>query len=235
MVALALRNADPEPVAAILSREDVLARYRHLRTISMRHHSVLVRNYLSHDAVLQNARRIGLAVTSTLVLDDVEELAFVFDLAIHTRLLGRSRAIDRYARLAGFATDSDEALMLESMRQSHFSFFRVARRHETAGVILEDLIHEFEVWLMDEGIESSVPDSALLAARLYEADRFFMTAGVVVPLDRYMKDDLLAEMKRLPRSLRSDDRRFAEAIYRVALKHRLSEQIASLDLELEAG
>ena len=48
------------PNEPALSRDDVLARYRRIREIGKQHNAELVR-YLSHDAVLQQARRLGLA------------------------------------------------------------------------------------------------------------------------------------------------------------------------------
>src|ERR1700737_3232333 len=97
MAAVALRNEN-ESAAPItrLGRADVIARYRRLRAISKRLHSEVM-DFLSPDAVLQNARRLGVAVGKTLMLDDMDELAFVYDLAIHTAPAGGSRAIDRYA------------------------------------------------------------------------------------------------------------------------------------------
>jgi hypothetical protein len=35
----------------------------------------------------------------------------------------------------------------------------------------------FEFWLVDEGLESSLPDEAVLATRLYTLEGFAMTAG----------------------------------------------------------
>jgi hypothetical protein len=37
--------------------------------------------------------------------------------------------------------------------------------------------------LVDEGLESSLPDETVLATRLYTLEGFAMTAGVLVPLD----------------------------------------------------
>ena len=65
--------------------------------------------------MLQHARRLGLAHGKTLMLDSIDELPLAFDLAIHTAPVGRSRAIDRYARSAQFAQGSDEALVLGAM------------------------------------------------------------------------------------------------------------------------
>ena len=102
------------------SRGDVLARYRHMREISKRHNSNAM-NFLSKDAIMHHARRLGLADGKTFVLDSMDELTLAFDLAIHTAAVGGSRAIDRYARSAPFATGSDEALVLEAMCNARFA------------------------------------------------------------------------------------------------------------------
>src|SRR5438132_20344 len=93
-------------------RGEVLARYRQLREISKRHHHEMLK-FISGAAMLHQARRLGLVRGKTLILDDMDEMNYVFDLALHTALPGRSRAIDRYARSARLAAPSDEALVLE--------------------------------------------------------------------------------------------------------------------------
>ena len=121
-MALALRKSDalttgidPSP-----SREQVLARYRQLREIARRHNGEICTR-LSLDAMLQQARRLGLARGKTFILDDMEELVYVNDLCIHTASPGRSRPINRYARSADLPAGSDEALVLEAMRAARFS------------------------------------------------------------------------------------------------------------------
>src|SRR5262245_45118551 len=112
-------NAVARPVAS-LSRAEVLTRYRHFREISKQHHSAVL-NFLPKDTVISQARRIGLAQGKTLVLDSMDDLNLVFDLLIHTAPKDRSRAIDRYARAARLAPETDEALVLEAMRRARFS------------------------------------------------------------------------------------------------------------------
>ena len=94
----AFANDNPPP-----ARNAVLARYRQLREISKRHHHDILK-LISGDAMLQQARRLGLAQGRTLILDDMEEMSYVFDLAIYTAPPRRSRAIDRYARSAQLRT-----------------------------------------------------------------------------------------------------------------------------------
>jgi hypothetical protein len=218
---------------SLSSRREVLARYRQLREISKRHHHEILK-HISHDTILHQARRLGLARGRTVILDDMEEMDFVFDLAIHTAPPGRSRAIDRYARSARLAAPSDEALVLEAMRAARFSILVIERRHEAAGLVATDLIRQDTVWLVDLGLESSMPDGATIATRLYTPDRFAMTAGVNVPFDFAMVEDLRAELPpRLGKgglTALIDDRRFAEVVYRVALADGIMDRIAFQDL-----
>ena len=128
--------------------------------------------------------------------------------------------------------------MLEAMRRARFSIIGILRRHDVAGLIVEDLFRGSEFWLVDEGLESSLPDGAALATRLYTAEGFAMTAGVLVPLDIELIEDAIADTPQLLRNRREeliDDRRFAEAIYRVALASGLMEQVAYQDTMSGAG
>jgi len=224
----ALANDNPP-----LSRDTVLARYRQLRDISVRHHHEILK-LISGEALLRQARRLGLARGKTLILDDMEEMNYVCDLAIRTASAGRSRAIDRFAVSARLAAGSDEALVLEAMRAAHFSILVIERRHETAGLIATDVFRRAKVWLVDIGLESSMPDGGMMATRLFAPERFAMTAGVNVPFDLDIIEDIYAE---LPRRLGEsevatliDDWRFAEAIYRVALAGGIMDRIIYQDL-----
>jgi hypothetical protein len=203
-----------------LSRGETLARYRRLREIGMRHHANVM-DSLSKDAIFGHARRLGLAEGKTLVLDSMDELTLALDLAIYTAPPGRSRAIDRYANSARLAHGCEEAVMLEAMRNARFAVLLVRRRHESAGLIVTDLFREIDLWLVDEGLETSVPDGTAFATRYYVPESFVMTAGVAVPIGR---DALTLAIESAPQLLRKSpldaiqDRRFAEAVYRGAIE-----------------
>jgi hypothetical protein len=227
-------NADARPVAS-LSRAEVLTRYRHFREINKHHHSAVL-DFLPKDTVLSQARRIGLAQGKTLVLDSIDDL-LVFDLLIYTAPKDRSRAIDRYARAARLAPETDEALVLEAMRRARFSIISSVRRHTVAGLIVKDLFRGFEFWLVDEGLESSLPDDAVLATRLYTLEGFAMTAGVLVPLDIEPIEYAIADTQLLRKGQEEaiNDRRLAESIYRAAVASGIMERVAYQDTIAEAG
>jgi hypothetical protein len=158
------------------SREQTLARYRLLREISTRHHHDVL-SLISSDALFNQARRLGLAQGKTLILEDMEEMNYVYDLAIYTASATRTRAIDRYARSARFPAGSDAAVALEAMRSARFSILLMERFHETAGIIATDLLRGAEVWLVDIGLESSLSEGEMFATRLFTPEPFSMTAG----------------------------------------------------------
>jgi hypothetical protein len=213
------------------SRTEVLARYRDLRETSKRHHSKTL-DFLSQATILRQARSLGLADGKTLILGSMDELTLAFDLAIHTAPPGRSRAIDRYARSAQFAPGSEEALVLEAMRNARFAIVEVQRRHQAAGLIVTDLFRNIELWLVDEGLEMSLPAGTVYATRYYTPDRFAMTAGVGMPVDLALLKDVLESVPPLLRKSGAEaieDRRFAEAIYRTAIADGIMEGVTYLD------
>jgi len=208
-----------------MTRAEILTRYRRLRQISKEHHEAVL-DIIAPDVVLDWARRLDLTQGKTVVSDSEYEIGLAEDLAIYVARLGRSHPLDRYARAAGFAPGSDEAIVLEAMRRARFSLWRIERRHPTTGLILRDLLRDEETWLVDEAMAKNAPQGVEMAARLLQPDDFAMTARLIVPIipDLMTTPELMEEVfTRLPalRRIRGDvlarDPRFAIGIYRAAV------------------
>jgi hypothetical protein len=227
---------DAQPSSA-LGRAELLARYRHLREIGRQHHSQLV-HLLSKHAVMSQARRLGLIQGNRLVLGSADDLTLVFDLLIYTAPKDRSRAIDRYAKAAPPLPGTDATAVLRAMQQAQFAIITRTGRHPVAGLIVKDLFRGGEHWLLDEALESSLPDDMALATRLYTLDGYVVTAGVIVPVDMELVEDALADTPLLLRKMPMqtiDDRRFAEAIYRTAIESGVMEQVGYKEPIAEAS
>jgi len=223
------RSSNEAPVQR--SRAEILDRYRRFRAVSTKHNSGALK-CLSSEALMEQARRLGVARGRTLILGAEDELAFAFDLALYARQGGRKRPLDRYAASQRLEQDSDEARVLDAMLAARFALVRVERRHPEAGLIVRDLIREQEFWLVDQGLESSAPIGFKMATRVYSPDDFHMAAGVFVPLEGHL---LKSALERRPLLLRMDlheaieDRRFAEAIYREAIRAGVMERVRFQD------
>jgi hypothetical protein len=211
-----------------MTRDEVLQRYRHLRLISIGHHSGALK-FLSRQALLEHAKRLGLAAQGILVAESEAEMTLVFDLALYTAKERRSRTLDRYARATSLPPGSDAARMLEAMRHARFSVWRINQRHETAGLIITDVLREAELWLGDEQLEASAPVGLCFAGRLCEPDHFAMSCGVVVPvypeLLEEVTTDMLAWRRGDPERV-AEDPRFALAIYRAAIETGVMSNVA---------
>jgi hypothetical protein len=212
--------------------DDILARYLRLREISKNLHKEVL-NSISTDTLLNHARRLGLARGKTLFLDHVDEICYVYDLAIYTAPPDRSTSIDRYAKSVKFDPQSDERLMLDAMRSSQFAILLIEQRHATVGLIATDILRNSKVWLLDIGLESSVDDGELIATRLLTPGPFSMTAGVNVPFEIEMLEPVCMLLpQRIANSKLSriaEDRRFAEAVYKVGLSDGVMDRLTYLD------
>jgi hypothetical protein len=203
------------------ARQETIDRYRHLREVAKQHVSGALK-HLSKNAINDAARRVGLLSGGAIVADSFDEMTLAFDLAVLGPQHGRSRAIDRYARAHPPAPGSDEAVTLDALRHCRFRIIRVLRRHETAGLVVEDVVSHEELWLMDEGLEATAPEGAAFGSRLLHLDGFHMTAGAAVPVTG---DVLEAAIASRPVWLNDaqfrfvDDPRFPEALYAAAIRH----------------
>lgn len=211
-----------------MTSDEILDRYRRLRAISTQHHNAALA-FVSRPTILEHAKRLGLAAGKRLVADSVEAMTLVFDLALYNAKEDRSRAVDRYARATQLPPGSDEARMLDAMRHAHFSIWRIERPHETAGLVITDLLREREEWLVDENLQPSAPNDALFAARLCEPESFAMTCGAVVPLNSKLIEEAMlngvARKTDVP-DQPAQDPRFATALYRAAIDSGVIDRVA---------
>jgi hypothetical protein len=190
-----------------------------LRQISKEHHQAVL-DIIAPDVVMDWAKRLGLTQGKAVALGSENELTLPEDLAIYLPRLGRSHPLDRYARAAQFAPDSDEATVLGAMRHARFSLWRVERRHESAGLILRDQLRGGEIQLVDETMEKTAPQGVELAGRLLQLEGFAMTARIVVPVTPDLIEkafDRAPAWRRAQADLLARDPRFAIGIYRAAV------------------
>lgn len=100
-------------------------------------------------------------------------------------------------------------------------------------MIATDILRNSKVWLLDIGIESSIDDGELIATRLITPGPFSMTAGVMVPFEIKMLEPICMLLpQRIGNSKLSriaDDRRFAQAVYNVALADGVMDRVRYLD------
>jgi hypothetical protein len=210
-----------------VTREEILDRYRRDRAISAEIQTGAL-DHVSGPAVLRQAKRLGLSDGKVLRVSHEDELTLVFDLLLYTVSSGRrSRAVDRYARSHQPSPGGDELRVLSALQGARFSLYLIKERHPMAGLVLEDLLREEEVWLMDESLEATAQVGGVLATRLAVLETFAITCGVLVLIDPETLRELaivIDEADAEPGEL-ADDPRFAESIYRLAIELDLTHHV----------
>jgi hypothetical protein len=149
-------------------------------------------------------------------------MTLLFDLAIHTAKLGRSRSIDRYAKAAAHSNEIGEGHTLAAMRGAKSSVWRIERHHEVTSPIVTDMLRGSETWLIDEALTISAHAGLRFASRLCWPTDFAMTCGVVVPVDAELTERVVVGThKRIQRSEPNQwtgNPRLAAAIYRTTIE-----------------
>src|SRR4029453_6564974 len=88
--------------------EPTSGNHRPLPPFSGQQHLGGALKHLSRTAIKEAAQRVGLWSRGKLVLDSPDEMGLGFDVAVFDTRSGRSRALDRYARVHPAAPGSDE-------------------------------------------------------------------------------------------------------------------------------
>ena len=116
-------------------------------------------------------------------LSDEEAADMFVDVALFEPNQRGRRAFERFLVEKCEQLDAVDRALAESMTRA-FSLFRVAERHEAAGLWLEDLLDDNRrLWLVDEGLEASAPEGAVLGMRLFDAGPFHAGFGIIVAPD----------------------------------------------------
>jgi hypothetical protein len=170
--------------------EDLAAFYRHCAAARQRLQAQAVQA-LPREQVLKAARSLNLPLDADMAQIGEADLAFAFDLALHTASPGRPSVMTRFAAsLLHRQRDRASSLVLMGLAHAWLSVFRVLGPHPEAGLLLEDALLGGEVWLLEEELGEIGEPGRVLASRVARVEGFAITCGVVAPLDEAMLDQL---------------------------------------------
>jgi hypothetical protein len=100
------------------------------------------------------------------------------------------RVFDRFLADKAPSLGAADFTLAQCMAGAFFSIFRLAERHEAAGLWLEDMLRggDRRLWLVDRSFEARAPEGAVFGMRLFEAEAFHAGFGNIVPVDGDMLD-----------------------------------------------
>jgi hypothetical protein len=174
-----------------MTRAEVLAQYRPIRAG--------IRRVLREATVACSRADLNRAVKQVAPwaeaadLEQADTAEMLVDVALFEPNQRGRRAFDRFLADRGERLSTTDHALAERMAGAWFSIFRIAGRHEAAGLWLEDILAgDCRLWLMDEALEASAPEGVILGMRLFNAGPFHAGFGIIVEPDAETLDFCLA-------------------------------------------
>jgi hypothetical protein len=171
-----------------MTRDQALIIYRPVRAGIQRILRAAVKTCSDAD-VKRAAKQLRVWSDGRIEIPSESAIEMVSDLALFEPNQRGKRAYDRFLRDPRQVLDEGDFALARRMAAARFSIFRVLRRHDLAGVWLEDVITPGElIWVLDEGLEVSAPDGLEFGLRIFDAGAFYAGFGIVVPADPEITD-----------------------------------------------
>lgn len=137
---------------------------------------------LPKSAVQECGKKLGLFKAGTLILNNEDEIAILYDYAFYHHRRTDRNLIERYLRNAEAAPGSIEAELLQGMANSYYSLFRMDEVRSGQGALLRDLLTDESLELMDKGLGDTGIPGIILAGRILPLADFNMSSGTMIPL-----------------------------------------------------
>jgi len=220
---------------------DLVDRYKELRKIVRRLQSSILPEYLSREAYLICAARLGMLQNNTVVFADMDESSVLTDYCIYDYREEGVNAVSRYVADSQADPNSDEYAVVKAMSQSFHTLVQVREVLPGVGVSADDLLGDTEFLLTDIGFSKTATEGMVLATRILPFQDFVMTSGVPLLVNA---ETLLAILDYASQHYGSEDGKhiyanvpqkadLTAAIIRMCLAANSSDQIAYEDVQVQ--
>jgi len=175
---------------------DAMTRYLTLRRTQVKLNTELIRR-LPRSMIVDSAKRLGLWQEDSRIGGNDSEMAALTDFCLYDCSVDGGNVITHYQAGAGFASGSDEAVVIGAMAQSpSLSLFRIERTRKAQGVVLRDLLTGEELFVVDQALGQTGWAGAFLATRVLHvgAAGLNMTSGAALGVREAMAEGVTADV-----------------------------------------
>lgn len=167
-----------------------IERYKAFRKAGVQLNTALAKQ-VPKPAVPEFGKKLGLLKTGTLILNNDDEIAILYDYCLHHYRRAGKNTIERYLEQSPPPPDSTEAELLRAMLASRYSLFRVLEILPHRGATLQDLVRGDTLALMDITLSETGMPGIILAGRILPLADFNMSSGTLVPVSEWVFEDKL--------------------------------------------
>lgn len=205
---------------------DLRERYKHFRELGRSLNVELIKQ-LPKSAVPECGKKLGIFKSGTLILNNDDEIAVLYDYCLYHYRRGGKNVIERHLERSPPPPESSEMQLLQAMLTAYFSLFRIEAIQPHRGAALRDLVTEKTLDLLDLSLSETGMPGMILAGRIITLPEFTMSSGAMIPVPEPVLQEKIGSVIRTFKSnTRVDAHRpftagreasFAAQVLRIAL------------------
>jgi hypothetical protein len=175
--------------------QELIDRYKHWRALCLELNMTLAKQ-LPKAAVPECGKKLGIFKAGTLILNNDDEIAILYDYCLYHYRRGGKNTIERYLDNSPPAAESTKMEILRAMLASYYSIFKLVDIHPKQGASLQDLLSNKVVNLIDLGLSDTGYPGLLLAGRILPFADFHISSGTFIPLTQPVFEDRIIPIIR---------------------------------------
>jgi hypothetical protein len=146
---------------------------------------------LPQAAVSECGKKLGIFKAGTLILNNDDEIAVLYDYCLHHYRRGGKNTIERHLENAPPPEGSLEMALLKAMLGAYYSVFEIVEILPRQGARLKDRIGGETLDLLDISLSETGSPGVLVAGRILPLADFNMSSGTLIPLPEAVFEDKL--------------------------------------------
>jgi hypothetical protein len=175
--------------------QGLIDRYKQVRAAS-RGLNLTLAKQLPKAAVPECGKKLGIVKAGTLILNNDDEIAIVYDYCLYHYRRGGKNTIERYLEHSAPAAESAEMAILSAMLASYYSVFKVLDIHPKQGASLQDRLSNTIINLLDISLSETGVAGLDVAGRILPFADFNMSSGTLIPLPAAVFEEKITPIAR---------------------------------------
>ncbi len=219
--------------------DGLIERYKDFRAAALEFNMALIKQ-LPKAAVPECGKKLGIFKAGTLILNNDDEIAILYDYCLYHYRRDGKNTIERHQENS-LPPESMEMALLQAMRAAYYSLFKIVDIHPHKGASLLDLVSGETIDLLDIGLSGTGSPGIILTGRILPMPGFNMSSGTLIPLPEPVYEEKIkpvirkfmksAEPGPKPKLSAGQEAAFTAEIIRVALHAGGSDNVFYTDVE----
>jgi len=163
--------------------EALVERYKEFRAAGRALNMTLAKQ-LPQAAVPECGKKLGLYKAGTLILNNDDEIAVLYDYCLRHYRRGGKNTIERHLENTPPPAESMEMALLRAMLDACHSVFEIVEIHPRRGAALKNLVSGEAIDILDISLSETGTPGTVLTGRILSLAEFNMSSGTLIPLPR---------------------------------------------------